>query len=169
VRAPLAPEEFDDLYARSFHRLVGQIYAMTGNVAEAQDVVQEAFVRAWDKRTDLTLMESPEAWVRTVAGRLAVSRWRRAHTGLKAVFRHGTPEAVPSPGPDRTALVSALREIPEHQRRAIVLHYLCDLSVAEVAAETGAPEGTVKARLARGRAALARSLSDELLEESANA
>jgi RNA polymerase sigma-70 factor, ECF subfamily len=169
VRTPLAPEEFDDLYARSFHRLVGQIYAMTGNLAEAQDVVQEAFVRAWDKRSQLTLTQSPEAWVRTVAGRLAVSRWRRARSGLRAVFRHGTPETVPSPGPEHAALVDALRKIPEQQRQAIVLHYLCDLPVADVAEETGVPEGTVKARLARGRAALARHLSDDILEESANA
>jgi RNA polymerase sigma-70 factor (ECF subfamily) len=165
----LAPEEFDDLYARSFHRLVGQIFAMTGNLAEAQDVVQEAFVRAWDKRSQLTLTQSPEAWVRTVAGRLAVSRWRRTRSGLKAIFRHGTPETVPSPGPDHAALIAALRKIPEQQRQAIVLHYLCDLPVADVAEETGVPEGTVKARLARGRAALARHLSDDILEESANA
>lgn len=126
-------------------------------------------MRAWDKRSQLTLTQSPEAWVRTVAGRLAVSRWRRARSGLRAVFRHGTPEAVASPGPDHAALVAALRKLPEMQRRAIVLHYLCDLPVAEVAEETGVPEGTVKARLARGRATLARYLSDDMLEEAANA
>jgi RNA polymerase sigma-70 factor (ECF subfamily) len=50
--------------------------------------------------------------------------------------------------------------VPAEQRRALVLYHLCDLSVAQIAAETGAPEGTVKARLARGRAALARELGD---------
>ena len=165
----MAPEEFDDLYARSFHRLVGQIYAITGNLAEAQDVVQEAFIRAWDRRAELSSSGSPEAWVRTVAGRLAVSRWRRTRSYMTAIFRHGTPGAVPSPGPEHAALVQALRRLPDEQRRAIVLHYLCDLPVAQVATETGAPEGTVKARLARGRATLARYLSDDVLEEAANA
>ena len=46
----MTEEEFDAFYHASFARLVGQIYAMCGNVAEAQDCVQEAFVRAWDKR-----------------------------------------------------------------------------------------------------------------------
>ena len=56
------------------------------------------------------------------------------------------------------------RKIPEAQRRAIVLHHLSGLSVAEVAHETGAPEGTVKARLARGRGALAELLADTTLD-----
>jgi RNA polymerase sigma-70 factor (ECF subfamily) len=47
--------------------------------------------------------------------------------------------------------VAALRQLPEPQRRALVLHHVCDLPVHEVAAEVGAPEGTVKARLSRGR------------------
>jgi RNA polymerase sigma-70 factor (ECF subfamily) len=69
------------------------------------------------------------------------------------------------------ALVAALRRLPEEQRRAIVLHHLADLPVAEVAAETGAPIGTVKARLSRGRAALALLLEehDELAEGAGHA
>ena len=67
-------DAFDALYAGSFRRLVAQIYAMCGNFAEAQDCVQEAFVRAWDKRRVLDVEQSPEAWIRTVAYRLAVSR-----------------------------------------------------------------------------------------------
>lgn len=66
---------FDELYATSYRRLVAQIYTMCGNLPEAQDCVQEAFVRAWDKRRTLDPDQYPEAWVRTVAYRLAVSRW----------------------------------------------------------------------------------------------
>jgi RNA polymerase sigma-70 factor (ECF subfamily) len=51
-----------------------------------------------------------------------------------------------------------LRELTEHQRRAVVLHHLCDLSIEDVATETGATVNAVKARLARGRAALAANL-----------
>ncbi|MCD0483995.1 SigE family RNA polymerase sigma factor [Streptacidiphilus sp. ASG 303] len=163
----MAPDEFDAFYSRSWPRLVGQLYAMTGNLADAQDVVQEAFVRAWDRREELSSAHAPEAWVRTVAWRLAVSRWRRARSTLMAWFRHGAPGDVREPGPEHAALVAALRRIPEEQRRAVVLHYLCDLPVAEVAAETGSPVGTVKVRLSRARATLARHLSDDLLGISA--
>ena len=87
--------EFDAWYAGSYPRLTRQLYAMIGDRVEAQDCVQEAFVR-----------------------------------------------------------------LPFAQRQAIVLHHLADLPVAQVAAEVGAPEGTVKARLSRGRTVLAALLDE---------
>jgi RNA polymerase sigma-70 factor, ECF subfamily len=157
----LSPEEFTDFYAGSFRRLVGQLAAMTGNRSEAQDVVQEAFVRAWARRDELDRAGSPDGWIRTTAWRIAVSRWRRARFGSLLHRRSQlVPEAVDGPSPDRVALIDALRKVPAEQRRAIVLYYLCDLSVTEIARETAAPEGTVKARLARARAALAPHLSE---------
>lgn len=157
---------FDAFYSASFSRVVGQVYAMCGDFSEAQDCVQEAFVRAWDHRRQLDRAHAPEAWVRTVAWRLAVSRWRRARRALAPADRARQAAASP-PEPDvnHTALVAALRQIPEEQRRAIVLHHLCDLSVAEVAMETGVAVGTVKARLSRGRTGLAGLLRDERAEE----
>ena len=153
--------EFDEFYTASFTRLVGQLHAMIGNRDEAQDCVQEAFARAWSHRSRLDRVGHPEAWVRTTAYRLAVSRWRRTVVRRRPADRALQPERpVAGPGPDRVALLAALAELPLDQRRALVLHHLCDLSVAAVAAETGAPEGTVKARLSRGRAALAALLDD---------
>jgi RNA polymerase sigma-70 factor (ECF subfamily) len=154
-------DEFDAFYLASYSRLVAALFAMTGDLAEAQDVVQDAFVRAWDRRRQLSTVDHPEAWVRTVAWRLAVSRFRRARTGLRAWRRHGPPPDVAGPDVHHPALVAALRRIPEAQRQAIVLHHLCDLPVEQVAAEVGAPVGTVKARLSRGRAALAQHLTDQ--------
>lgn len=154
-------EEFDDFYAASFGRLVHQVHAMVGDRDEAQECVQEAFVRAWSHRGRLDRSRAPEAWVRTTAHRLAVSRWRRATRGRKDPDRALQPTpAVPAPNEDQVAVISALRQLPETQRRALVLHHLCDLSVQAVAAETGVAVGTVKARLSRGRAALAELLSD---------
>jgi RNA polymerase sigma-70 factor (ECF subfamily) len=153
-------EEFDALYAATAARLVGQLYAMTGDLGEAQDVVQEAFVKAWQRRRELTMVGSPEAWLRTVAWRLAVSRWRSARRTATAWLDRPVPGPTPEPSADHTALVHALRRIPEAQRVAIVLHHLCDLSVEDVAAEMRVPVGTVKARLSRGRAALLPFLTD---------
>jgi len=154
-------EEFDHFYTVSFSRLVGQIYAMTGNRDEAQECVQEAFVRAWSHRRRLESARAPEAWVRTTAYRLAVSRWRRVVRSRRDPDRALQPQHhVSGIDPDHVALVSALSQLPESQRRALVLHHLCDLPVAEVAAEVGAPVGTVKARLSRGRTALVPLLDD---------
>ncbi|MFE9449201.1 SigE family RNA polymerase sigma factor [Streptomyces sp. NPDC006739] len=160
----MTEDEFDAFYAAAFPRLTGQLYAFTGDHGEAQDVVQEAFVRAWDRRRDFLADGAPEAWIRTVAMRLAVSRWRRARRWLELVRRTPPPESTPGPESRHAHLadlVAALRRLPEAQRMAVVLHHLCDLSVEQVASETGAPVGTVKARLSRGRAALARELGAE--------
>ncbi|MGW0779788.1 SigE family RNA polymerase sigma factor [Streptomyces sp. NPDC002913] len=159
--------EFDAFYAASVGRIIGQLYAMTGDLSEAQDVVQEAFIRAWERRSELDLDGAPEAWVRTVAWRLAVSRWRKVRTALAFARRQGPPAAVPPPEPHHVLLVQALRQIPEAQRRAVVLHHLCDLTVEQVAAEADCPVGTVKAHLSRGRAALARLLADTELDPRA--
>lgn len=152
---------FDELYRESFERLVGQIHAMCGNLGDAQDAVQEAFIRAWDHRRELDAARSPEAWVRTTAYRLAVSRWRKVTKAFRQpdwALEHRAPA---EPNPDHVMITRALGSLPEPQRRAIVLHHLCDLSVEDVAREVGAPSGTVKARLARGREALARLLNSE--------
>ena len=153
--------EFDEFYTASFARLVGQLHAMIGNRDEAQDCVQEAFARAWVAPRKLNRTEHPEAWVRTTAYRLAVSRWRRTVVRRRPADRALQPQrpvARPRPRPGRPA--GRVARLPLDQRRALVLHHLCDLRVAAVAAETGAPEGTVKARLSRGRAALAALLDD---------
>lgn len=154
-------QQFDEFYTASFSRITGQVYAMIGNRDEAQECVQEAFVRAWAHRRKLERAEHPEAWVRVTAHRLAVSRWRRSKFGKRAQDRAlAAPTVTEPPDEKHVALVNALKQLPEAQRRALVLHHLCDLPVAAVAAEVGAPEGTVKARLSRGREALAALLSD---------
>ena len=157
--------DFDAFYQGSNRRVLHQMYAMTGNLADAQELVQEAYARAWQRWSAVADYDDPEAWVRTVAWRLAASRWRKAKNGVTAMLRHGPAPNTPEPSIDNVALVAALKQIPEAQRRAIVLHHLSGLSVAEVAHETGAPEGTVKARLSRGRAALAELLADNSLAE----
>lgn len=172
-RRPAAPgraevkdaEGFDAFYTATSRRVTHQMYAMTGNLADAQELTQEAYARAWQRWSTVSAYDDPEAWVRTVAWRLAASKWRKAKNGVTAMLRHGPPEHTPEPSVDNVALVAALKQIPEAQRRAIVLHHLVGLSVAEVSHEVAAPEGTVKARLSRGRAALAELLADSSLTE----
>ena len=152
---------FDEFYGVTGRRVVAQVYAMIGDLAEAEDAVQEAYSRAWQRWDTVAECTDPAAWVRVVAYRIAVSNWRRARRRLAAYQRNGPPTAAPELGPDTVVLVAALRRIPAAQRRAIVLHHLAGLSVREVAEETGASESAVKAQLSRGRQALAVLLNDE--------
>ncbi len=157
--------DFDEFFAASYPRVISQVYAMIGDRDEAEECVQEAFVRAWQHRRQFDNVQHPEAWVRTTAYRLAVSRWRRVVRGRRppdrAVARTGVS---PDVSENHVALVEALRKLPEAQRRTIVLHHIADLSVDEVARELGAPVGTIKTRLSRGRAALATLLTDAVSE-----
>jgi len=154
--------EFDEFYTSSFSRITAAVYAMTGDRDEAQECVQEAFVRAWSHRRTLDKTEHPEAWVRTTAYRLAVSRWRRTVRGRRPADRAlSRPASTAPPSEAHVAVVAALKQLPETQRRALVLHHIADLPVAQVAHEVGAPVGTVKAWLSRGRTALAALLADD--------
>ncbi|GAA5188589.1 SigE family RNA polymerase sigma factor [Rugosimonospora acidiphila] len=157
-------EQVREVYAVSAGRLVAQLYALTGDFGEAQDVVHEAFAKALVRPGQLARADNPEAWLRTVAVNLARSRYRR-----RAVFdrlvrtgRVDRPEAsVPGLSPDRVALVAALQRLPHAVRESIVLHHLADLPVAEIAAVLGCSPSTVKARLVRGRRALSELLGED--------
>ncbi|MGW1998104.1 SigE family RNA polymerase sigma factor [Embleya sp. NPDC001921] len=156
--------EFEEFYRHSVRSLVGQIHLLNGDLQEAQDVVQEAFVRAWTRRAGLNVDGTPEAWVRTVAWRLAVSRWRKRRRATEAWRRHdGRAPAAAVPGPETVDLVAALRRLSDRQRWTAVLYYVCDLSVDQVAAETGISAGAVKTHLSRARAALGPYLMDDLI------
>ncbi|MET7749818.1 SigE family RNA polymerase sigma factor [Micromonospora sp. NPDC005367] len=162
-------EEFDEFYRGSRQRLLGFVYVLTGNLAEAQDAVQEAYIRTWQRWSTVSGYDDPEAWTRVVASRIAVSRWRSLRSRARAYLRHGAVETTPAPGTDTVDVVAALRRLPEEQRTAIALYYLLGMPVAEVARQTDAPVGTVKARLSRGRTALAGLLAVSDLEEAADA
>ncbi|MFE9565915.1 SigE family RNA polymerase sigma factor [Streptomyces sp. NPDC006487] len=159
-------EEFEEFYAQTAARLTGQLYVMLGDLHEAQDVVQEAFVKGWSRHRQLDRDGRPEAWIRTVAWRLAVSRWRFRRRSTEAWRRSGAPPDVEGPGPDHVALVEALRELAPQQRRTLALHYLCDLTVEQIAGETRLSASTVKTHLSRGRGALALRLQDPCREEA---
>jgi RNA polymerase sigma-70 factor (ECF subfamily) len=153
------PDGFAECYANSFASLSRQIFVYTGDLALAQDLVQEAFCRAFTRWQRVSTYDDPIAWVRRVAFNLANSRWQRAKVAARYLGRQ-RERHVDGPSPDRVAAVAALAQLPARQRRAMVLHYLADLSVADIAAEEGVPVNTVKTWLYRGRTALAGLLGE---------
>lgn len=158
----MTDDEFvQEIYALSYRRLVGQLYAVCSDLATAEDVVQEAFVRAVAQRRTFRKLDNPEAWLYRVALNVHHSKWRRMKTYV-GLQHKVTPTATELQlSPDHVALVAALRSLPASQREAIVLHHIADLPVHEIAATLGIPAGTIKARLSRGRSALADVLTEE--------
>jgi RNA polymerase sigma factor (sigma-70 family) len=151
-----------ELYHASYRRLVAQVYAFTTDLGEAQEAVQEAFARALARRGGLAGVDVPEAWLRTVAVNIVKRRWRRKQLLDRILLRERPLTRVlqEAPEPDRADLREALASIPRTYREVIVLHYLADLPVDEVAAILEVPVGTVKSRLSRGREALKGLLDD---------
>lgn len=147
---------FDELYRRTRDRLAVQITALTGDPYESNDLVQEAFMRAWLRWEKVGKYDDPEGWVRRVAHNLAVSRWRHAR---RVVLRADVPQAHLDRPDEDIGVLEALKSLPTQERRAVVLHHVAGLSVAEVAVELHAPEGTVKSWLSRGRARMASEMS----------
>lgn len=98
-----------------------------------------------------------------------MSRWRVRRRAADAWQRSGAPPHVDGPGPESVALVEALRQLPANQRRTMTLHYVCDLTVEQIAVETGLSASTVKTHLVRGRTALSLRLQDPRIEEAPGA
>ncbi|MGN9812170.1 SigE family RNA polymerase sigma factor [Micromonospora sp. BQ11] len=151
---------FDEFYRSTARRMLRYGYAVVGDYTEAQDLVQEAYARAWRQWGRLTTHPAPEAWLRLVIARLATDRWRRLTGWRTALSRTGPPGVVAPPNEDSVLLVAALRQLPANQRQALALHYLFDMSVEDIARETDVATGTVKSWLSRGRTRLAALLPD---------
>lgn len=152
--------DFEELYAAHFQPLTVQLYVYAGDLEQARDLVQEAFCRAYGRWSKISTYEDPLGWVRRVAWNLATSRWRRLRIAAGFAKQYREEHAEP-PSPDRVALMRALSELADNHRRVVVLHYLGDMAVADIAAQENVPVGTVKSWLHRGRAALAAQLADK--------
>lgn len=163
-----AEADFADFYAATWSRTLAVTYALTGDRGVAEELAQEAYVKAWSHWSRVSRYDQPASWVRQVATRLAVSRWRRTKVAAAWFARSRHHAVTDPPNETSTALVQALLQIPEAQRRAIVLHHLADLAVDEVARIERSPVGTVKARLSRGRTALAALLAEEPADDPAD-
>ncbi len=162
-RQALTPS-FDAFYRDNYTQVIGLVYTMTGSRHGAEDIAQEAFLRAHRSWAEVAHYERPEGWVRVVALNLARSGLRRLAAETRAVGRllgmahNGFPELEPQD----EAFWAAVRALPRRQREVVALHYLEDLSVREVALTLGITESTVKNSLAQARTRLATQLEMEL-------
>jgi RNA polymerase sigma-70 factor (ECF subfamily) len=152
---------FEAFYAAAYRRVVGQVFALLGDLQEAEDVTQDAFAKASFHWKRIAAYDQPEAWVRRVAFNQAHNSSRRARRWRVALARHGPPAPVPAVSADRLDLHRALRRLAPRHREVLVLRYVAELSVEEVAGQLRLPPGTVKSRLSRARSALADEVGDE--------
>jgi len=149
-----------EFYGAVYPRLVGVLGAVAQDRQDAEEAVQEAFIRLLGQWPKISRYRDPEAWVRMVALGYVRNRRRKIRNGIRAVLRYGPGPDQPPPTGDAVDLRRALRALPQPQREAVVLKD-AGLTVEEIADQLGVPVGTVKSRLWRARAALAPLLRED--------
>jgi RNA polymerase sigma-70 factor, ECF subfamily len=147
-------EAFEAFYLREYHAVVRLAYALSGSRLVAEDIAQEAFLRAFDHWERI---QHPSAWVRKVAVRRAGRTVRRRLLEARALARlvAGRGPAVAELPEQDAEVWRAVRALPRRQAQVIALRYVADASVAEIARTLDLAEGTVKAQLHRARQSLA--------------
>ncbi len=151
---------FEELVRTQQHRVYGLALRMLGDAAEAQDVAQEAFLRAHRGLAEFRGDARPSTWLYAIASRLCLNRLARSERRLA---RHGeeTLARLPDarPGPDQAlereeleeALHRAIAELPDERRIVVVLRDVEGLAYEEIAEILELPVGTVRSRLHRAR------------------
>ncbi|MFI5347055.1 MAG: RNA polymerase sigma factor [Elusimicrobiota bacterium] len=166
-------KEFESFILEHQNMVYTTALRLLGSSAEAEDMAQEAFVKAFVRRGDFKPGDNPGGWMRTVVTNLCLNhlqrhrkRWR-LFSELETADGHGIEETVPvydlAPldGGRSAALDAALVTLPEAQRVPLVLFHFEDLSYEDIAQKLSVSIGKVKTDIHRGRQALRRAIGEE--------
>jgi len=162
---------YADLVSRHRRMVYKVAQAILGSPDEAEDVVQEVFVRAYRGIGSLNHHQVFAGWVRRIAVNCAVTRIRQRERERRGEKGAGDdPAAAPDPADElvtaelRNWIRRAIRDLPLKQRLAVTLFYLDDMSVAETAQGLGCSASAVKAHLTRARRKLANRMAEHFEE-----
>ncbi len=159
---PYHAEAFETFYQREYRQIVSLARALLPSNAAAEDLAQEAFIKAhqhWDR---IGAYDRPIAWVRRVLINRATSLRRRLGVEWRAVNRLGamTDETIqPDLSPETREVWAEVRRLPRRQAQAVTLHYVGGLTLDEIGETLGCSTGAVKSHLHRARARLSETLS----------
>lgn len=156
------------LFDSEYPPLRGLAYVLLGDAHAAEEIAMEAFVRAFSSWSTVRRLDWPAGYLRRIVINLCRGRVRRQRiearvNALSAGRKEGATRSWDEGQSDaRLDVWAAVRQLPDRQRSCVVLHYLEDLSDAEVATVLGCSVGTVKTHMHRARASLARVLGTQL-------
>jgi RNA polymerase sigma-70 factor (sigma-E family) len=164
VRPPDAARAVTDLFTAHHLELVRLALLMVGDLAVAEDVVQDVFERLHRRWPDLRDGASGLAYARA-----SVLNGCRSVHRRNTVARKYTPQLAAAPGPcpdtaeasaERSSMLTALRGLPRRQREVLVLRYYADLDVCDISATLDITPSAVRSTMSRGLTALARALRE---------
>jgi RNA polymerase sigma-70 factor, ECF subfamily len=154
----VAVDDFDDWYGGLRPAMGPALAAWCGDPSVAADALDEAFTRAVERWERVSQLDAPAGWVGRTATNVARRRVRRRNFEDRLLRRAVACDPRWEPQPVDLDLVTALQQLSDRQRTAVVLHYIADLPLREVAAAMGVANGTVAATLHQARARLATLL-----------
>lgn len=150
------PNRLEETVRKYENTLYRSALVILGDAHEAQDAVQDAFVKYLEKTPEFESPEHEKAWLIRVTVNGCKSRlrspWHRRRTALS--------EGLPAPAPEERTVLEAVLALPPRDRAAVHLYYYEGYSTPEISAMTGQSEGTVRSRLARARQKLRNLLAD---------
>ena len=159
---------FDEVYAHDRRRVLASVFALCGSAAAAEEITQEAFLRAYTHWGRISSHDRPDLWVRRVAINLATSAFRRRAAERRALerARGGAATVVGELSGSTTEVWVAVRALPRRQAQAVVLVYVDDRTAEEAGHVMGIAPATVRVLLHRARARLAVDLQELDIEEA---
>ena len=154
---------FEDFFELEQERLLRLLWMVTGSLQEAEDIVQDAFLRVWERWPKVASMESPTGYLHNAAMNIFRNRYRRAKLGLRKAIGSDPPIDAFALAEDRISVSTALRSLTRNQRAALVLTDLLGYPAEEAGRMLGVRGSTVRSLSSTARAALRESkeLADE--------
>jgi RNA polymerase sigma factor (sigma-70 family) len=160
VRASARAGDFEAFFEQHHERLFRALWLLTRNSQEAEEVMQDAFLRLWERWDQVIGGPDPAAYLYRTALNLWRSRLRRVGVAARKVIHHIQGDDEIAEVEHRDAVVRALAPLPPRQRAAIVLTDVLDLSSERAGEALGVRPVTVRVLAARARAALAKEMEE---------
>ncbi len=152
---------FESLYRQNVGRVYALCMRMCGDAGDAEELTQDAFVRAWERLPSFAGRSAFSTWLHRLAANVVLSRWRKRSRRPVVAFEEArsieTPEVAPRDG-KKVDLERAIATLPDGARTVFVLHDVEGWKHHEVASMTGLAVGTSKAQLHRARRLLRKVL-----------
>jgi RNA polymerase sigma-70 factor (ECF subfamily) len=150
---------FEDVYRREYPGLVAVATALTGDLRDGEDAVQDTMVKAFVRWDAVGRLDRPGSWCHRVLLNACRSRWRRRRTELRFWSRLRKEErSTPEPSADVMAFWALVRDLPSRPRLSVTLHFAGERTMAEIASILDVPEGTVRSDIARARVVITAAL-----------
>ena len=148
------PRRFEDFFGSEHARLFGALCLVTGDRHEAEEIMQDAFLRLWERWDRVGGLDDPSAYLFRTAMNVFRNRYRRASLGVRRTFSLAPSEDAFATVEDRDVVVRALRGLAPDQRAAVVLTGYVGLTSEEAGEMLGMRPGTVRTLATRARAAI---------------